>query len=459
MKRSNVRGAKGPCHLQSLQRKEGKDEMIKTSIDLQDLRRRIYVKAKAEPSWRFWGLYVHVCKIETLRKAYEMAKQNDGAPGVDGVTFEAIEAQGVEALLEQLRNELTEHTYQPLPARRQEIPKDGGKVRVLSIPAIRDRVVQGALKLILEPVFEADFQPGSFGYRPKRTAHDAIKRVAEAVVQRKTRVLDFDLRAYFDNIRHDRLLEKVAQRVNDADVMHLLKVMLKASGKMGVPQGGVISPLLSNLYLNEVDRMLERAREVTRNGKYTYIEYARFADDLVILIDAYKRHDWLTGAVTKRLREEFDKLQVEINDEKSRIVDLERGESFGYLGFDFRYLRSLRGAMRPHYTPKLKKRTALLRELKEVFRRHRSQPIEKVISLINPMLRGWVNYFAVGHSSEYFGYIKDWVEKKVRRHMAHAQKRRGFGWERWSRPWLYDTLKLFNGYRVRRDGPKVAPAG
>jgi RNA-directed DNA polymerase len=315
--------------------------MTKASIDLQDLRRRIYVKAKAEPSWRFWGLYVHVCKIETLRAAYEMAKQNDGAPGVDGVTFEAVEAQGVAALLEQLRDELTGQTYTPLPARRQEIPKDGGKVRILSIPAIRDRVVQGALKLILEPVFEADFQPGSFGYRPKRTAHDAIKRVAEAIVQRKTRVLDLDLRAYFDNVRHDRLLEKVAQRVADADVLHLLKVMLKASGKKGVPQGGVISPLLSNLYLNEVDRMLERAREVTRKGKYTCIEYARFADDLVVLIDAFKRHDWLIGAVTRRLREEFDKLQVEINDEKSCLVDLERGESFGFLGFDFRYLRSL----------------------------------------------------------------------------------------------------------------------
>ena len=157
---------------------------------------------------------------------------------------------------------------------------------------------------------EADFQPGSYGYRPKRTAHDAIKRVAEAIVQRKTRVLDFDLRAYFDNVRHDRLLDKVAQRVDDADIMHLLKTMLKASGKKGVPQGGVTSPLLSNLYLNEVDKMLERAREVTRNGKYTYVEYARFADDLVVLIDAYKRHDWLIGAVTKRLREEFARLQV-----------------------------------------------------------------------------------------------------------------------------------------------------
>jgi RNA-directed DNA polymerase len=396
--------------------------------------------------------------METLRAAYERAKQNDGAPGIDGVTFAAIEAQGAEALLEQLRDELTRRTYKPLPARKHEIPKDGGKVRVLSIPAIRDRVVQGALQLILEPVFEADFQPGSFGYRPQRTAHDAIKQVADAIVRQKTRVLDFDLRAYFDNVRHDRLLEKVARRVHDADVMRLLKVMLKASGKKGVAQGGVISPLLSNIYLNEVDRMLERAREVTRHGKYICIEYARFADDLVVLINAHKRHDWLIAAVTKRLREEFAKLQVEINDEKSRVVDLERGERFGFLGFDFRYLRSLRGAMRPHYTPKLKKWTALLRELKEVFRRYRSQPIDRVISLINPVLRGWVNYFAVGHSSECFTYIKDWVEKKVRRHLAQARQRGGFGWERWSRPWLYDTLRLFNSYRVRRDGLKVAPA-
>ena len=433
--------------------------MTKASINLQDLRRRLYVKAKAEPSWRFWGLYVHVSKMETLREAYEMAKENDGAPGIDGVTFEAIEAQGVDALLEQVRDELTRRTYQPLPARKQEIPKDGGnKVRVLSIPAIRDRVVQGALKLILEPVFEADFQPGSFGYRPKKTAHDAIERVAEAIVQRKTRVLDFDLRAYFDNVRHDRLLEKVAQRVDDVDVLHLLKIMLKASGKKGVPQGGVISPLLSNLYLNEVDKMLERAREVTRNGKYINVEYVRFADDLVVLIDARKRHDWLIGAVTKRLREEFAKLQVEINDEKSRIVDLERGESFGFLGFDFRYLRGLRGVMRPHYTPKLKKRTALLRAVKEVFRRHRSQPVGRVISLINPMLRGWVNYFAVGNSSGCFNYIKDWVEKKVRRHLARARQRQGFGWDRWSRPWLYATLGLFNGYRVRYGGSKAASA-
>jgi RNA-directed DNA polymerase len=167
--------------------------MIKTPISLQDLRRNLYVKAKAEPLWRFWGLYVHVCKIETLREAYEMARKNNGAPGIDGVTFEAIEAQGAEEFIEQIRGELINRTYVPLRSRRQEIPKDGGKFRTLSIPAIRDRVVQGALKLIMEPIFEADFQPGSYGYRPKRTAHQAVHRVAIAIAQCKTHIIDLDL--------------------------------------------------------------------------------------------------------------------------------------------------------------------------------------------------------------------------------------------------------------------------
>ena len=278
---------RGPTVGNSSGNMEGRGEMKKTPISLQDLRRRIYVKAKAEPTWRFWGLYVHICKKETLRAAYALAKANNGAPGVDGVTFTAIEAQGVEEFLEQLCLELSQGTYRPQRNRRKEIPKDGNKVRVLGIPCIRDRVVQGACKLILEPIFEADFQPGSFGYRPKRTAHEAVKRVATAIVKRKTRIIDIDLAAYFDNVRHHLLLEKVAKRIDDDDVMRLLKMILTASGKKGVPQGGVISPLLSNIYLNEVDRMLERAKEVTRNGEYTYVEYARFADDLVILVDEY----------------------------------------------------------------------------------------------------------------------------------------------------------------------------
>ena len=422
--------------------------MIKTPVSLQDLRRRLYIKAKAEPTWRFWGLYVHVCKRETLREAYQLAKSNDGAPGIDGVTFEAIEAGGAEGFLDQLREELEQRNYRPQRARKVEIPKEGGKVRQLSIPSIRDRVVQGALKLILEPIFEADFQPGSFGYRPKKTAHAAVRRVAEAIIEDKTYVIDLDLRSYFDTVRHHIVLEKVARRVRDDAVLRLLRLILKASGKRGVPQGGVVSPLLSNVYLNDVDKMLERAKEVTCQAGRAGIEYARFADDLVVLVSSDPQHGWLREAVEKRLREEFAKLEVEVNEEKSRKVDLTQGESFGFLGFEFRRIRSRRGRWMPLRTPKGKKRTALLRKLKEVFRKHRSRPVRGLIAEINPILRGWVHYFAVGHSSRCFSYIRDWVEKKMRRHLARACQRRGFGWKRWSKGWLYGTLGLFNEYRV-----------
>ena len=451
---------RGPAVCNDSNKKEGKGEMITAPISLQDLRRSLYVKAKAEPSWRFWGLYVHVCKMETLREAYQMARSNNGAPGIDGVTFEAIEESGAESFLGQIRDQLVTNTYRPMAARKKEIPKDGGKkVRILSIPSIRDRVVQGALKLILEPIFEADFQAGSFGYRPKRTAHEAVARVARAIVEEKTRIIDLDLASYFDNVQHSLLLEKVARRVRDDAVMHLLKMILKATGKKGVPQGGVISPLLSNLYLNEVDRMLEKAVDTTRRGKSTNVQYARFADDMVILIDAERRSDWLVKAIERRLREEFAKLRVEINEDKSRMVDLKKGESFTFLGFEYRRILSFNQKWRPYYAPKLKKRTALYEKLRQVFRQHVSWPVEIVIAKINPILRGWVNYFRVGHSSSCFSRVKQWVEKKVRQHLMRARGRKGFGWTRWSSEWLYDRLGLFNNYRlIRWSGAKAAPA-
>ena len=441
-------------------KKEGKRRMTKAPIGLQDLRKRIYIKAKAEPEWRFWGLYVHVCKLETLQEAFLMAKRNDGAPGIDGVTFAAIEQGGVEGFLEQIRNELVEFRYLPLAVRKKEIPKDGGnKLRVLSIPAIRDRVVQGALKLILEPIFEADFQPGSYGYRPQRTAQQAVLRVEEAIKRGKKRIIDLDLKAYFDSVRHDLLLSKVALRVQDAEVLRLLKLILKSTGKQGVPQGGVISPVLSNLYLNEVDRMLEKAIETTRRGPYAQIEYARYADDMVILIDAYPLNDWLLGAVDKRLRQELVKLGVEINEEKSRVVDLRKGESFAFLGFEYRYLPGRTGKPRLQVTPKQKKRVALFAKLKEVFRRNVSQPVEGVIAEINPILRGWANYFRIGNSSRCFSMVKRWVEQKIRRHMMSARQRRGMGWKRWTTQWIHGTLGVFNDYRLRRPSlRKAVPA-
>jgi RNA-directed DNA polymerase len=276
-----------------------------------------------------------------------------------------------------------------------------------------------------------------------------VNRVAQAIVQNKTRVIDVDVAAFFDTVRHDVLLGKVARRVQDGEILHLVKLMLKASGKRGVPQGGVISPLLANVYLTEVDAMLERAKEETRNGRYTYLEYARYADDLVILVDGYRHHDWLLQAAHQRLHEELAKLHLRVNADKTRIVDLSQGESFGFLGFDFRRVRSRRGAWRPQYTPKLKQRTAVLHKLKAVFQRSDSQPIRGVIAEINPILRGWVAYFRIGHASRSFAYVKLWVEKKVRRQMMRARNRGGFGWTRWSTAWLHEALGLFGDYRVQ----------
>ncbi len=195
--------------------------------------------------------------------------------------------------------------------------------------------------------------------------------------------------------------------------------------------------------------MLERAKQVTRQGEYTHIEYARFADDLVVLVNGFWKWNWLLKAAYKRLRQEFDKLDVQMNQDKTRIVDLTRDETFSFLGFDYRRVKTRRGVWGVRLTPRMKARTALLRKLKDLFRQHRSQPVDRIIYLINPILMGWVNYYRIGHSSECFGYVKDWVLKKVRRHLMHARKRRGFGWNRWSRVWFHNTLGLYNDYAIR----------
>ena len=388
--------------------------MIKAPVSLQDLRRRIYVKAKVDKTWRFWGLYVHVCKLETLQAAYELAKRNNGAPGIDGVTFEAIEQADRDAFLQGIRDDLVSGTYRPARNRTKAIPKGNGKVRILGIPTIRDRVVQGALKLILEPIFEADFQDGSYGYRPKRTAQQAVGRVAEAVVRRKTRVIDLDLKSYFDNVRHDQLLRKVAERVKDGEVLRLVKLILQVTGKRGVPQGGVISPLFSNLYLNEVDKMLERAKEVTRRGRYTYLEYCRYADDLVVLVDSYRRWDWLLRAAYQRVLEELGKLGVQVNEEKTRIVDLCGDASFDFLGFTVRRIKTRRGKWGVSITPKKAARTELLHKLKDIFRRFQSQPIDRVVDLINPILRGWHNYFKRSNGQRTFRDLDRFIVNRLR---------------------------------------------
>lgn len=309
-------------------------------------------------------------------------------------------------------------------------------------------MVQVATKLILEPIFESDFQVGSYSYRPKRTAHQAIERVAEAIISAKTRVIDLDLRSYFDTVKHHILLSKIAERVSDEQVLRLLKQMLKAGWKESVPQGSGLSPLLSNIYLSEVDKMLEKAKETTREGKYTHIEYTRFADDAIILVDEHHKYDWLWEGIRKRLFEELNKIEVEVNEEKTKFLDLNKGESFTFLGFDFRKTKSRNGKWRANYQPKMKARLDLIAKIRDVFKRFESQPLTRIRDIINPILRGWVQYFKVGHSSKTFGYIKDWLTKKIRRHLMKAKKTKGFGWHIWSTKGLYAIYNIYNDFKM-----------
>ncbi len=253
--------------------------MTKAPISLQELRRRIYRKAKSEKAHRFWGLFVHVTKIETLEEAYRIAKGNGGAPGIDGQSFRDIESAGRAAFLAAVREDLVTGRYKPMPNRRVEIPKGNGKFRTLQIPCIRDRVVQGALKLILEAVFEADFCPNSYGFRPKRSPHRALAEVRRSVMRRMSTVIDVDLSRYFDTIRHSVLLDKIAKRIQDPQVMHLVKQIIQVGGRIGVPQGGPFSPLAANIYLNEVDWFFDAIRRKTAEGNYEAVNYHRFADD------------------------------------------------------------------------------------------------------------------------------------------------------------------------------------
>jgi len=416
--------------------------MTKPTIDLQELRERIGHRAKSAPTHRFWGMFVHLVKRTTLEAAYLEAKRNGGAPGDDGKTFEQIEAAGREEFLSELVTELRQGTYRPRPYRRREIPKEGGRSRTISIPAIRDRVVQGALRGILEPIFEADFSESSFGARPGRSAHQAIGLVRQGLHQRKHRVVDVDLSRYFDEIRHDRILEKVARRVQDGQVLALIKQFLKSAGKRGLPQGSPLSPLLANLALNDLDHALDRGKG--------FLTYARYLDDMVVLVpDSEKGRRWADRAL-ERIRKEAEAIGVSLNTAKTRVVRMtEPGASFVFLGYVIRWVKSRRSQRWfACVVPRPDRVTGLLREVRNTLRcsRHLRMPV--AVARINRIVRGWVAYFRVGNSADALQKVRYHVERQVRRFAAKKSKRRGFGWKRWSSEIVYGAWGLYDDYRV-----------
>ena len=425
--------------------------MTKAPISLQELRRRIYRKAKSDKTYRFWGIFVHITKPETLEETYRAAKRNGGAPGLDGQTFEDIERTGRPEFLARVREELITGRYKPKPNRRVDIPKGNGKFRRLQIPCIRDRVVQGALKLILEAIFEADFCSNSYGFRPQRSPHRALAEVRRSVLRRMSTVIDVDLSRYFDTIRHTVLLDKIATRVQDPQVLHLVKQIVKAGGKIGVPQGGPFSPLAANIYLNETDWAFDAIRRKTAQGSYEAVNYHRFADDIVITVDGHhSKRGWAERAL-QRLQEQLAPLGVELNEEKTKVVNLLKGEAFGFLGFDLRRVRKSKGGHFIRMAPKKKARKAVKAKIRETIRRGGATPAKMLISQINAILTGWVNYFRVGHSSRAFSEVRDYVEMKVRTLLTRRKRRRksSVGWRRWSNEYLYGVLGLYWDWTVR----------
>ena len=426
--------------------------MTKAPINLQELRRRIYRKAKADKTHRFWGIFVHVAKAETLEEAYRTAKRNGGAPGIDGQTFEDVERTGLPEFLATVREELITSRYKPKPNRRVDIPKGNGKFRTLQIPCIRDRVVQGAVKLILEAIFEADFCSNSYGFRPQRSPHRALAETRCSVLRRMSTVIDVDLSRYFDTIRHSVLLDKIAKRVQDPQVMRLVKQIIQAGGKIGVPQGGPFSPLAANIYLNEVDWIFDGIRCKTAEGPYERVNYHRFADDIVITVSGHHtKRGWAERAL-QRLQEQLAPLGVELNQEKTKLVDMLKGESFGFLGFELRRVRkSRKGGYFIRMTPKKKARKAIKAKIRETIRRGGATPAKQLISQINAILAGWVNYFWVGHSSRAFSEVRDYVEMKVRTFLTRRKRRRktSVGWRRWSNEYLYGVLGLYWDWTIQ----------
>jgi len=427
--------------------------MRKTPINLQELRQQIYLKAKSDQTHRFWGIFVHVAKIETLREAYRIAKRNDGAPGIDGQTFEDIEALGVDQFLGEIREDVLARTYSPQATRPVEIPKSNGKTRRLQIPCIRDRVVQGALKLILEAIFEADFCNNSYGFRPKRSQHLALAEVRRSILRRMWLVIDVDLSKYYDTIRHHILLNKIARRIQDPDVMHLIKQIIKVNGRLGVAQGGPFSPLAANIYLNEVDWYFDEIRQKTAqdNGNYEAVNYHRFVDDIVITVSAHHTKQGWTERALRRLQEQLIPLGVQLNMEKTKVVNLLKGDSFGFLGFDLRYTRNKKGTNNfVLLTPKKKARLEMKAEIRGLIKHSGSTPMKDLVETINAKLSGWANYFRVGNSSRAFSEIRDYAEMKIRTLLTRRKRRRktSIGWKRWSSEYIYGVLGLYWDWKL-----------
>ncbi|MFA6999842.1 MAG: group II intron reverse transcriptase/maturase [Candidatus Paceibacterota bacterium] len=424
--------------------------MLKTPDNIRELQRKLYRKAKQEKEYRFYLLYDKIYRLDILNHAYRLVKANKGAPGIDGEAFDSIEEKegGVEKYLEEIAGTLKRKDYKPQAVRRVNIPKPAGGKRPLGIPVIKDRVVQMAVKIVIEPIFEADFQENSYGFRPKRSAHQAVEDVRNHLLKGKTDVIDADISKYFDTIPHDKLMQLVAKRIVDKQILKLIKMWLKApiveereDGKKeykgndkGTPQGGVISPLLANIYLNVLDTLWAVKKVQERLGA----RLVRYADDSVVLCRGN------TDRILTGIKRVLDDLGLTLNEEKTRIVDA-RQESFDFLGFSIGMKRGLRtGKIYPHTEPSKKALKHIRSEIKQLTtERYSATPTAVVIRRVNEVARGWVGYFRYGNCTKTMSALKGYLVYRMRIYLRRKHHYRSFGYKAYPDRYYYDSLGLY----------------
>jgi group II intron reverse transcriptase/maturase len=424
--------------------------MLETPEKIRELQRKLYQKAKQEKEYRFYLLYDKVYRMDILSHAYQLVKSNKGACGIDGVTFESIEEMegGQQRYLASIADELKNKTYKAMSVRRVYIPKADGSKRPLGIPTVKDRIVQMAVKIVIEPIFEADFQENSYGFRPKKDAHQAMNDVNVHLRFGKTQVIDADISKYFDNIPHEKLLNLIARRIVDKNILRLIKMWLKApvveeeDGKKkykgndkGTPQGGVISPLLANIYLNVLDTIW-KVKKVQERLEARLI---RYADDFVVLCKGN------TGRILTGIQAVLGDLGLTLNEEKTRVVNA-RKESFNFLGFTIKVKENPRtGKKFPLTIPSKKALRHIRMEIKNLTcRKNLALPREVVVNKLNEVVRGWANYFHYGNCSNDLMRLKGYLEERMRTYLRRKHKRsRACGYKDYPQCYMYKILRLY----------------